>query len=41
MAILLRTMPKPSTLEGRQAHKELRAVLERAVVQQAESFASR
>jgi hypothetical protein len=39
MAILLRTMPEPSTPEGRQAH-ELRALLECAVVQQAKSSLS-
>jgi hypothetical protein len=32
VAILLQTMPKPSTLEGRQAHEELRALLECAMV---------
>jgi uncharacterized protein YhaN len=30
--ILLRTMPKPSTPEGWQAHEELRTLLERAAV---------
>jgi hypothetical protein len=40
-AILLRTMPEPSTLDGRQAHKELCTLLEHAVVQQAESSTSR
>jgi hypothetical protein len=40
-AILLRTMPEPSTPEGWQAHEELRALLECAVVQQAKSSASR
>jgi hypothetical protein len=34
MAIHLRMMPEPSTMEGRQAHKELRALLEHATVQQ-------
>jgi hypothetical protein len=34
-------MLKPSTLEGRQAHRELRDLLECAAVQQAESSASR
>jgi hypothetical protein len=37
-AILLQTMPEPSTPEGRQAHEELCA--ERAMVQQAKSSAS-
>jgi hypothetical protein len=32
MTILLRSMPKPSTPEGRQAHEELRFLLERAMV---------
>jgi hypothetical protein len=41
MAILLRKMPKPSTLEGRQAHEELCALFECTMVQQAESSASR
>lgn len=40
-AMLLRAMPEPSTLEGRQAHEELRALLDHAAVQQAESSASR
>jgi hypothetical protein len=39
--ILLRTMPEPSTPEGRQAHEELHALLERAAVQQDESSVSR
>jgi hypothetical protein len=34
-------MPKPSTLEGRQAHGEPRALLKCATVQQAESSISR
>jgi hypothetical protein len=33
VAILLQTMPEPMTPEGQQAHKELRALLERAAVQ--------
>ena len=40
-AILLGTMPEPSTPEGRNLHKEAQALLEAAVVQQAESSASR
>jgi hypothetical protein len=40
IAILLRMMPEPSTPEGRQAHKELCALLEHAAVQQAESSMS-
>ena len=40
-AMLLRTMPEPSTLEGRRVHGELRDLLETAAVQQAESSASR
>jgi hypothetical protein len=39
--ILLRTMPEASTLEGRQAHGELRVLLKCVAVQQAESSASR
>jgi hypothetical protein len=34
-------MPEPLTLEGPQAHEELRVLLERVVVQQAKSSASR
>jgi hypothetical protein len=40
VAILLRTMPAPSTVEGRQVRDELRELLECAAVQQAESSAS-
>ena len=40
-AMLLQTMPKPSTSEGRRVHGELRDLLETTVVQQAESSASR
>jgi hypothetical protein len=40
-ALLLRTMPEPSTTEGRRIHGELRGLLECATVQQAESSASR
>jgi hypothetical protein len=39
--MLLRTMPKPSTTEGRRIQGELKGLLEDAVVQQAESSASR
>jgi hypothetical protein len=38
--ILLRTMPEPSTLEGRWVHDELRGLLECVAVQQAKSSAS-
>jgi hypothetical protein len=41
VAILLWTMLEPSTPEGRQAHEELHALLERAAVQQTKSFVSR
>jgi hypothetical protein len=40
-AMLLRTMPKPSTTEGRCVQGELKDLLENAIVQQAESSASR
>jgi hypothetical protein len=36
-AILLRTMPEPSTTEGRRIHSEILGLLECVVVQQAES----
>jgi hypothetical protein len=38
---LLRAMPAPSTHEARNLHREARALVEQAVVQQAESLASR
>ena len=41
VAMLVRTMPEPSTTEGRRVRGELRDLLETAAVQQAESFASR
>jgi hypothetical protein len=40
-AILLRTMPEPSTTEGRRIQGELKNLLEHAAVRQAESSASR
>jgi hypothetical protein len=40
-ATLLRAMPAPSTPEARNLHREAQALIERAVVQQAESSASR
>jgi hypothetical protein len=40
-AILLRTMPEPSTTEGRRIQGELKNLLEDAAVQRAESSASR
>jgi hypothetical protein len=40
-AMLLRTMPEPSTTEGRRIQGELKGLLEDAAVQQAESSASR
>jgi hypothetical protein len=40
-AMLLRTMPEPSTTEGRRIQGELKGLLEDAVVRQAESSASR
>jgi hypothetical protein len=40
-AMLLRTMPKPSTTEGRRIQGELKGLLEDAAVRQAESSASR
>jgi hypothetical protein len=40
-AILLRTMPEPSTTEGRRIQGELKNLLEDAVVRRAESSASR
>ena len=40
-AILLRTMPEPSTPEGRRIRGEIKGLLEHAAVQQAESSASR
>jgi hypothetical protein len=39
--MLLRTMPEPSTTEGRRIQGELKGLLEDAVVRQAESSASR
>ena len=39
-AMLLRTMPEPSTSEGRRIQGELQGLLEDAVVRQAESSAS-
>jgi hypothetical protein len=39
-AMLLRTMPEPSTTEGRRIQGELKGLLEDAAVQQAESSAS-
>jgi hypothetical protein len=41
VVILIRTMPEPSTTEGRRVHGELWELLECAVVQHAESLASR
>jgi hypothetical protein len=40
-ATLLRAMPTPSTPEARNLHREAQALIEQAVVQQAESSASR
>jgi hypothetical protein len=40
-AMLLRTMPEPSTTEGRRIQGELKGLLEDATVRQAESSASR
>jgi hypothetical protein len=40
-AMLLRTMPKPSTTEGRHIQGELKNLLEDAAIQRAESSASR
>jgi hypothetical protein len=40
-AILLRTMPEPSTTEGRRIQGELKDLLEDAAVRRAESSASR
>jgi hypothetical protein len=40
-ATLLRAMPAPSTPEARNLHREARALIEQAAVQQAESSASR
>ena len=40
-AMLVRAMPEPSTTEGRRVRGELRYLLETAVVQQAESSATR
>jgi hypothetical protein len=40
-AMLLRTMPEPSTTEGRRIQGELKGLLEDAAVRQAESSASR
>ena len=40
-AILLRTMPKPSTIEGHRVQSEIKGLLECAAVQQTESSASR
>jgi hypothetical protein len=39
-AMLLRTMPEPSTTEGRCVQGELKGILENVAVQQAESSAS-
>jgi hypothetical protein len=39
--MLLRTMPEPSTTDGRRIQGELKGLLEGAAVRQAESFASR
>jgi hypothetical protein len=41
VAMLLRTMPEPSTTEGRRIQGELKGLLEDAAVRQAESSASR
>jgi hypothetical protein len=41
VAMLLRTMPEPSTTKGRRIHGELKGLLEDAVVRQVESSASR
>jgi hypothetical protein len=38
--MLLRTMPEPSTTEGRHVQGELKGLLENAAVQQAESSTS-
>ena len=38
---LLRGLPKPATPEDRRAYREIRMLLERAAVQQAESSLSR
>jgi hypothetical protein len=38
--MLLRTMPEPSTIEGRRIQGELKDLLENATARQAESFAS-
>ena len=40
-AALLRVLSEPATLEDRWAHHEIRMLLERAAVQQAESSLSR
>jgi hypothetical protein len=40
-ATLLRAMPAPSTPEARHLHRDVQALIEQAVVQQAESLASR
>jgi hypothetical protein len=40
-AMLMRQLPKASTLEGKKLHNELRVLLDRAAVQQAESSAQR
>jgi hypothetical protein len=40
-ATLLRAMPAPSTLEARNLHREVQALIEQATVHQAESSASR
>jgi hypothetical protein len=39
--ILLRTKPEPSTTKGSRIHGEIKGLLECAMVQQAESYASR
>jgi hypothetical protein len=40
-ATLLRSMPEPSTPEGRNLRREAQALIEHAAVEQAESSASR
>jgi hypothetical protein len=40
-ATLLRAMPAPSTTEAQNLHREAQALIEQAIVQQAESSASR
>ena len=41
VAYLLQAMPEPSTTEGRNLRNEVKALIEQAAVQQAESSASR